>query len=119
MPGHGLTTTGGVIFVDARGTWSIDFPVESERVMDPGHLREVKQIEMALIHLRYAHTRMEWPEKVLALASSIERFGQILPVIVLREEGNHSFVLIDGYLTFSRRVGLRNWSCCIHVGWAT
>jgi ParB family transcriptional regulator, chromosome partitioning protein len=31
------------------------------------------------------------------LASSIERFGQILPVIVLREEGN-SFVLIDGYL---------------------
>jgi len=33
----------------------------------------------------------------LALASSIERFGQILPVIVLRE-GDDSFVLIDGYL---------------------
>lgn len=65
--------------------------------MDPGHLREVKEIEIALLHLRYAHTRMEWPEKVFALASSIERFGQILPVIVLREEGN-SFVLLDGYL---------------------
>jgi len=31
------------------------------------------------------------------LASSIERFGQILPVIVLRQ-GVNSFVLIDGYL---------------------
>jgi ParB family chromosome partitioning protein len=65
--------------------------------MDPGHLREIKEIEMAHLHLRYAHTRIEWPQRVLALASSIERFGQILPVIVLREGGN-SFVLIDGYL---------------------
>ncbi len=65
--------------------------------MDPGHLREVKEIEIAQLHLRYAHTRIEWPERVLALASSIERFGQILPVIVLRE-GVNSFVLIDGYL---------------------
>ncbi len=65
--------------------------------MDPGHLREVKEIEIAQLHLRYAHTRIEWPQRVLTLASSIERFGQILPVIVLREEGN-SFVLLDGYL---------------------
>jgi len=66
-------------------------------VMDPGHLREVKEIEIAQLHLRYGHTRIEWPQRVLALASSIERFGQILPVIVLRGEGN-SFVLLDGYL---------------------
>ncbi len=65
--------------------------------MDPGHLREVKEIEIGQLHLRYGHTRIEWPQRVLALASSIERFGQILPVIVLREEGN-CFVLIDGYL---------------------
>jgi ParB family chromosome partitioning protein len=65
--------------------------------MDQGHLREVKEIEIAELHLRYAHTRIEWPERVLALASSIERLGQILPVIVLRE-GDNSFVLIDGYL---------------------
>jgi ParB family transcriptional regulator, chromosome partitioning protein len=65
--------------------------------MDSGHLREVKEIEIAQIHLRYAHTRIEWPERAIALASSIERFGQILPVIVLRE-GVNSFVLIDGYL---------------------
>jgi len=65
--------------------------------MDPGHLREVKEIEIAQLHLRYAHTRIEWPQRAIALASSIERFGQILPVIVLRE-GVNSFVLIDGYL---------------------
>jgi ParB-like chromosome segregation protein Spo0J len=97
VPGHGLTAGRGVIFVDARGRWSIDSPVESEVVMDPGDRREVKEIEMAQLHLRYAHTRIEWPQRVLALASSIERFGQILPVIVLKEEGN-SFVLLDGYL---------------------
>jgi len=97
VPERSLTEAGGVIFVDVRGKWSIDFPVESEGAMDPGHLREVKEIEIARLHLRYAHTRIEWPQRVLALASSIERFGQILPVIVLRE-GDNSFVLIDGYL---------------------
>ena len=65
--------------------------------MDAGHLREVKEIEIAQLHLRYAHTRIEWPQRVFALASSIERFGQIIPVIVLRQ-GEDSFVLIDGYL---------------------
>jgi ParB family chromosome partitioning protein len=65
--------------------------------MDPGYLREVREIEIAQLQLRYAHTRIEWPQRVLALANSIERFGQILPVIVLRQ-GDNSFVLIDGYL---------------------
>jgi ParB/RepB/Spo0J family partition protein len=65
--------------------------------MDSGHLREVKEIEIAHLHLRYAHTRIHRPEKVSSLASSIERFGQIIPVIVLRQ-GVGSFVLIDGYL---------------------
>ena len=52
---------------------------------------------MAQLQLRYAHTRIERPDRILVLASSIERFGQVLPVIVLRE-GDNSFVLIDGYL---------------------
>ena len=63
--------------------------------MEGGHLREIKEIEIAQLHFRYAHTRIQRPERVFALASSIEHFGQILPVIVLRE-GN-SFVLLDGY----------------------
>jgi ParB/RepB/Spo0J family partition protein len=65
--------------------------------MDSGDLREVREIEMAQLQLRYAHTRIERPDRILVLASSIERFGQVLPVIVLRE-GDNSFVLIDGYL---------------------
>jgi ParB-like chromosome segregation protein Spo0J len=65
--------------------------------MESGHIREVKEIEIAHLDLRYAHTRIQRPERVLAMASSIERFGQILPVIVLRK-GINSFVLIDGYL---------------------
>jgi len=65
--------------------------------MDPGHLREVKEIEIAPLKLRYAHTRIYRPERISSLASSIERFGQIIPVVVLRE-GVNSLVLIDGYL---------------------
>src|SRR4030066_2378845 len=65
--------------------------------MDHGHLREVKEIEIARLEFRYAHTRIHRPERVFALASSLERFGQIIPVIALRE-GRDSFVLIDGYL---------------------
>ena len=65
--------------------------------MDHGHLREVKEIEIAHLQLRYAHTRIHRPERVSSLASSIERFGQIIPVIALRE-GMDSLVLIDGYL---------------------
>lgn len=65
--------------------------------MDPGHLREVKEVEIAHLQLRYAHTRIHRPERVSSLASSIERFGQIIPVIALRE-GVNSWVLIDGYL---------------------
>jgi ParB family transcriptional regulator, chromosome partitioning protein len=97
MPGRGPIGAGGAIFVDARAGSLIDFPVESEMLRDPRHLREVKEIEIARLHLRYAHTRSDWPERVMALAGSIERFGQILPVIVLREEAG-SFILIDGYL---------------------
>jgi ParB family chromosome partitioning protein len=65
--------------------------------MDPGRLREVKEIEIAHLQLRYGHTRIQRPERVSSLVSSIERFGQIIPVIVLRE-GVDSLVLIDGYL---------------------
>ena len=64
--------------------------------MESGHLREIKEIEIAQIHLRYAHTRIERPKESLALAGSIECVGQIIPVIVVRE--GMIFVLLDGYL---------------------
>jgi len=37
------------------------FPVESERIVDSGGLREVKEIEIGQLQLRYAHTRMSGP----------------------------------------------------------
>ena len=57
-----------------------------------GH-REIREIEIAQLDLRYAHTRIERPKESLALAASLERTGQIVPVIVTK-----AFVLLDGYL---------------------
>ena len=64
--------------------------------MESRHLREIKEIEIAQLQLRYGHTRIERPKESLALAGSIERVGQIIPVIVVRE--GMMFVLLDGYL---------------------
>jgi len=64
--------------------------------MDVGHVREIKEIEIGRLHLRYAHTRIQRVERVSSLISSMEHFGQILPVIVLRE-ATETLVLIDGY----------------------
>ena len=64
--------------------------------MESGHLREIKEIEIAQLHLRYAHTRIERPKESLALAGSIECVGQIIPVIAVRE--GVILVLLDGYL---------------------
>jgi hypothetical protein len=65
--------------------------------MDHGHIRELKQIEIAHLVFRYAHTRIHKPEMVCSLVSSIERWGQIIPVITLGE-APCCFVLLDGYL---------------------
>jgi len=56
-------------------------------------VREVREIEIGQCDLRYAHTRIERPRESLALAASLERIGQIVPVIVTT-----AFVLLDGYL---------------------
>lgn len=76
-----------------------------------GHLRE---IEIAQLNLRYAHTRIDRLKECLALAASIERIGQIVPVIVVREE----LILLDGYLRVKalKRLGrdtvmAETWGC--------
>jgi ParB family chromosome partitioning protein len=61
-----------------------------------GPVREIKEIEMGRLELRYAHTRIQKVERVSSLIHSMERFGQVLPVIVLRE-ATERLVLIDGY----------------------
>jgi ParB-like chromosome segregation protein Spo0J len=65
--------------------------------MDHGHIRNVEEIEIAHLILRYAHTRLHRPEMLSSLVGSIARCGQIIPVITLKEAPD-CFVLLDGYL---------------------
>jgi hypothetical protein len=63
----------------------------------PGRFTEIREIEMDQIEFRYSRTRVAKPRMVSSLVSSIERSGQIVPVIAVKES-DFSFVLIDGYL---------------------
>ena len=56
-------------------------------------VREIREIEIAQLNLRYAPTRIERPKESLALAAAIDRLGQIVPVIATK-----TFVLLDGYM---------------------
>jgi len=56
-------------------------------------VREIKEIEIAQLDLRYGRTRIERPKESLALAAAIDRLGQIVPVIV-----TNAHVLLDGYV---------------------
>jgi hypothetical protein len=53
------------------------------------------EIELAGLVLRYLHTRIIRQRALNMMAASLERFGQINPVMVVAEVG--MFVLIDGY----------------------
>lgn len=57
---------------------------------------EVTDIELAHLDLRYSHTRIDHPRIISCLADSIERCGQISPVITLKQ-GDSGFILLDGY----------------------
>ncbi len=57
----------------------------------------MRSIEIAHLNLRYAHTRIHSAKAVLNLACSIDRFGQICPVLVVPGAAPEH-VLIDGYL---------------------
>lgn len=58
---------------------------------------EIREIEIGQIDLRYEHTRIHKPQMVSSLVNSIQRCGQIIPVITVKED-SFSFILIDGYL---------------------
>jgi ParB family transcriptional regulator, chromosome partitioning protein len=54
------------------------------------------EVELATLEPRYQHTRMSRPKLADMLTNSMERFGQIKPVVAIPEE--QLLVLIDGYL---------------------
>jgi len=61
------------------------------------YIAETKEIEIGQLIMRYGHIRVHRPEIASSLMNSVERCGQIIPVITVKES-DLSFVLIDGYL---------------------
>lgn len=85
------------------------------RMMD----KNVKIIEHHCLQMRYAHLRSENSKTIEKLATSIEQFGQLVPVVIV-PEGEHQWVLIDGYhrVKALKRLGKDTveaevWSCTL------
>jgi ParB family chromosome partitioning protein len=57
----------------------------------------MESLEIGQLDLRYAHTRIRRPEALLPLMRSLEKWGQLRPVIVIRLDPP-CHVLVDGYL---------------------
>jgi ParB/RepB/Spo0J family partition protein len=64
--------------------------------MKPGHIIDIREIEISQLDLRYANSRIYRKETISSLVHSIESHGQIAPVITISE--GPRFVLIDGYM---------------------
>lgn len=67
----------------------------------------ITAVEIAHLDLAYAHTRIRRPGRIVELADSLLRCGQIVPIVVVGAEPS-GFVLIDGYqrVQAARRAGL-------------
>jgi ParB/RepB/Spo0J family partition protein len=53
-------------------------------------------LEFHCLEMRYAHLRVQSHQVIENLALSIERYGQLQPVVVI-PEATHQWILIDGY----------------------
>jgi ParB/RepB/Spo0J family partition protein len=80
-------------------------------------LTQIESLEISQLDLRYAHTRIRRPEALLPLMRSLEKWGQLRPVSVVRSESARH-ILVDGYLRVEalRRCGkdmvlAEVWSC--------
>lgn len=67
------------------------------RVMEPNPDIKMRRIEICHLELRYAHIRVHNPEAALRLATSLQQYSQIIPVLVVPAE-HPKYILIDGYL---------------------
>lgn len=57
---------------------------------------QTQEVDLGSLELRYAHSRVAKPKLLDMITNSIERFGQISPVLAIPQEKR--LVLIDGYL---------------------
>jgi len=57
----------------------------------------IKPIEIVHLNLRYSHVRVQDSRAVIRMADSMQRYAQIMPILVVTAEAPH-YTLIDGYL---------------------
>ena len=64
-----------------------------------------REVDLSSLDLRYAHTRVAKPKHVDMIAHSIDRFGQITPVLIIPQD--ELLVLIHGFvrMTALRKLG--------------
>lgn len=77
----------------------------------------ISTVEIGLLDLAYADTRIRRPRQILRLADSLIRQGQLLPIVVVAGEAG-CWVLIDGYqrVQAARRAGLDTLTAHIWPG---
>lgn len=81
---------------------------------------QLVESDLHRLDLRFAPLRIQQAKAVEALARSIERSGQLTPVVAVAES-EHCWVLVDGYLRIAalRRAGrdtawVERWDCALH-----
>ena len=88
--------------------------------MDTIANKNIMVIEHHCLQLRYAHLHTQNSRTLEMLTTSIEQYGQLVPVIIVPEEEVHQWVLIDGYYRVKalKRLGKDTieaevWNCSI------
>ena len=77
-----------------------------------------RELDLRRLELRYAATRVADPSAARQLTTSLERCGQLVPCVAVKDPGGSGLVLIDGYRRIAalRRLGrdtvaVECWPC--------
>ncbi len=65
--------------------------------MDKMADKQIMSVEHHCLRLRYAHLHAQNSRTLETLTTSIEQYGQLVPVIIVPEKEDDQWVLIDGY----------------------
>ncbi len=80
-----------------NGESDLQFNDVMGQIVGNGSDLRIRRIEICHLELRYAHIRAHNPEAALRLATSLQQYRQIIPVLVVPAE-HPKYILIDGYL---------------------
>jgi ParB family chromosome partitioning protein len=74
----------------------------------------IKHLEIVHLDLSYRHIRVQNPRAVMRMADSMQRYGQIMPVLVVAAKPPRH-TLIDGYLRVAAARRLRQDTLLAHI----